>query len=148
MNYFFFNLVQIHNYIDFFFSLLKDQKKFESISLRTSAKFELVIIFVCRMYVCSAGSYNQTNICFSWSFNRGFFLMNNIMILMLMRVHGNFVQQVVTKFNELYQQTKICPGYLSSLPFELQSQINNLHLLLLPQKLLVHVCITLPFQRQ
>ena len=99
----FFNLVQIHNYIGFFFSLLKDQKKFESISLRTSAKFELVIIFVCHMYVCSAGSYNQTNICFSWSFNRGFFLMNNIMILMLMRVHGNFVQQVVTKFNEWYQ---------------------------------------------
>ena len=86
----------------------------------------LLLYAVC---ICSAGSYNQTNICFSWSFNRGFFLMNNIMILMLMRVHGNFVQQVVTKFNELYQQTKICPGYLSSLPFELQSQINNLHLL-------------------
>ena len=99
----FFNLVQIHYYIGFFFSLLKDQKKFESISLRTSAKFELVIIFVCCMYVCWAGSYNPTNICFSWSFNRGFFLMNNIMILMLMRVHGNFVQQVVTKFNEWYQ---------------------------------------------
>ena len=65
MNYFFFNLVQIYNYVVFFFSLLKDQKKFESISLRMSAKFELVIIFVCRMYVCSAGSYNQTNICFS-----------------------------------------------------------------------------------
>ena len=45
----------------FFFSLLKDQKKIESISLRISAKFELVIIFVCCMYVCSTGSYNQTN---------------------------------------------------------------------------------------
>ena len=66
------------------------------------------------------------------------------MILKLMRVHGNFVQQVVTKFNK----TKICPGYLSSLPFELQSQINNLHLLLLPQKLLVHLCIPLPFHKQ
>ena len=62
---FFFNLVQIHNYILFSLFNLKDQKKFESISLRTSAKFELVIIFVCCMYVCSAGSYNQTNICFS-----------------------------------------------------------------------------------
>ena len=31
----------------------------------------------------------------------GFFsLMDNMMILMLMRVHGNFVQQMVTKFNE------------------------------------------------
>ena len=94
-------MVQIHNYILFFslFNLKDRKKKFESISLRTSAKFELVIIFVCCMYVCSAGSYNQTNICFSWSFNRSFFLMNNMMILMLMRVHGNFVQQMVTKFN-------------------------------------------------
>ena len=37
-----------------FFSLfkLKNQKKFESISLRISAKFELVITFVCCMHVC------------------------------------------------------------------------------------------------
>ena len=38
-----------------FFSLfnLKYQKKFESISLRISAKFELVITFVCCMYMFS-----------------------------------------------------------------------------------------------
>ena len=30
----------------------------------------------------------------------GLLLMNNIMIMMLMRVLGNFVQQMVTKFNE------------------------------------------------
>ena len=29
-----------------------------------------------------------------------FSLMDNMMILKLMRVHGNFVQQMVTKFNE------------------------------------------------
>ena len=31
---------------------------------------------------------------------RVFSLMDNMMILMLMRVHGNFVQQMVTKFND------------------------------------------------
>ena len=79
--------------------MLKDQKKFESISLRTSAKFELVTIFVCRMYVFSRKL--QSNQYVSLDHLIGVFsLMDNMMILMLMRVHGNFVQQMVTKFNE------------------------------------------------
>ena len=67
----------------------------------------------------------------------------NMMILKLTRLHGNFVQQMVTKFNDCdFSKCKYVQG------IELQSQIKNLHLLLLLQKLLVHVCIPLPFQTQ
>ena len=63
---------------------LKNQKKFESISLRISAKFELVITFVCCMYMFSRKL--QSNQYVSLDHLIGLLLMNYIMILTLMRL--------------------------------------------------------------
>ena len=59
----------------------------------------------CCMYLCWTGDYNQTtgNTCFSWSSNRVFFLMNNMMILMLLTVQGDIVQKIATKLNDWFR---------------------------------------------
>ena len=63
--------------------------------------------FVCCMYLCWTGDYNQTNTCFSWSSNRVFFLMNNMMILMLLTVQGDIVQKIATKLNDWFRLKNI-----------------------------------------
>ena len=62
---------------------------------------------LCCMYLCWTGDYNQTNTCFSWSSNRVFFLMNNMMILMLLTVQGDIFQKIATKLNDWFRLKNI-----------------------------------------
>ena len=44
---------------------------------------------------------------FSWSSNRVFFLMRNMMILMLLKVQGDIFQQIATKLNDWFRLKNI-----------------------------------------
>ena len=44
---------------------------------------------------------------FSWSSNRVFFLMTNMMILMLLKVQGDIFQQIATKLNDWFRLKNI-----------------------------------------
>ena len=87
--------------------------------------------------------------CFAWSSNRVFFLMND-MILMLLTVHADIVQQVATtcKFNEWFWLKIIKCSIPSYISVHFLFSISLKSSTCIPQKLLVYACIPLPFQTQ
>ena len=82
---------------------MKGQKNLEPINLRISA---VVLIFHYHfvgcmiVYVFYRKLQSNQHVYFSLDHPIGFFLMNNMMILMLLTVHGDIVQQIATKLNE------------------------------------------------
>ena len=83
---------------------MKGQKNLEPISLRISV---VVLIFHYHFVGCMIVyvfyrklQSNQHMYIFLLIIQIGFFLMNNMMILMLLTVHGDIVQQIATKLNE------------------------------------------------
>ena len=86
--------------------------------------------------------------CFAWSSNRVFFLMDD-MILMLLTVHADIVQQIATtrKFNEwFWLKNKYGKPIYISVHFLFSVSLKSSTCI--TQKLLVYACIPLPFQTQ